>query len=100
MSNDGIIPVLAMAVRGVENAVKRGQVTSGQHARFQAVALLAREERHRVKEDRSLTDPQRDTPSSSGSTGSPRSWRRPQRTSHRCSPCSGRTPRSARAPAT
>ncbi|MGH3510343.1 MAG: DEAD/DEAH box helicase [Nocardioidaceae bacterium] len=59
--NEGIIPVLAKAVREVENAVQRGQLTGGQRARFQAVALLARVERARVRGDESLTEPQRDT---------------------------------------
>ncbi len=49
-----------MAVREVENAVKKGQATSGQHARYQAVALLAREERARVRADTTLSDAQRD----------------------------------------
>jgi superfamily II DNA or RNA helicase len=49
-----------MAVREVENAVKKGQATSSQHARFQAVALLAREERTRVRGDATLSDAQRD----------------------------------------
>jgi SNF2-related domain/Helicase conserved C-terminal domain len=58
--NDGIIPILAMTVREVETAVKRGQLTSGITARFQAVALLARAERAKVKADPALTDAQRD----------------------------------------
>jgi hypothetical protein len=44
--NDGILPVLAMAVRDVETGVQRGHV---QPAKFQAIALLVREERARVK---------------------------------------------------
>ncbi|HET8603634.1 MAG TPA: DEAD/DEAH box helicase, partial [Marmoricola sp.] len=48
---DGILPVLAKTVREVENSAKRGQVTSLDRARFQAIALLAREERARVKAD-------------------------------------------------
>jgi hypothetical protein len=55
--NDGILPVLAKAVREVEARAERGQI---ERARFQAIALLAREERARVKADASLTDPQRD----------------------------------------
>lgn len=58
--NEGIIPVLAMTVREVETAVKKGQLSSGTTARFQAVALLARAERAKVKADTSLTDAQRD----------------------------------------
>jgi SNF2-related domain/Helicase conserved C-terminal domain len=56
--NDGVLPVLAKAVRDVESRVQRGQ-TDG--AKFQAVALLARDERARVKADASATDGQRDT---------------------------------------
>ncbi len=56
--NDGILPVLAKAVREVEARARRGQI---EPARFQAVALLARDERARVKADVSLTDVQRDT---------------------------------------
>ena len=55
--NDGILPVLAKAVRDVEIGVQRGQV---QQAKFQVVALLAREERARVKADASVSDAQRD----------------------------------------
>ncbi|MEZ5094256.1 DEAD/DEAH box helicase, partial [Nocardioides sp.] len=58
--NEGIIPVLAMTVREVETAVKKGQLSSGTTARFQAVALLARAERAKVKADTALTDAQRD----------------------------------------
>ena len=47
--NEGIIPVLAMAVREVERAVNQRQLTSGQRARFQAAALLARAERANVR---------------------------------------------------
>jgi SNF2 family DNA or RNA helicase len=59
--NEGIIPVLAMAVREVERAVAGRQLTSGQRARFQASALLARAERTNVRNDESLTAAQRDT---------------------------------------
>ena len=58
--NDGILPVLAKAVREVENAVQRGQITGGQRTKFQVAALLAREERARVRGDSELTDGQRD----------------------------------------
>jgi superfamily II DNA or RNA helicase len=44
--NDGILPVLAKAVREVETSVQRGR---SQPAKFQAIALLVREERARVK---------------------------------------------------
>jgi hypothetical protein len=53
--------VLAMAVREVERAVAGRQLTSGQRARFQAAALLARAERANVRNDASLTPAQRDT---------------------------------------
>ena len=56
--NDGILPVLAKSVREVETGVQRGQV---QPAKFQAIALLAREERARVKADADLSEAQRDT---------------------------------------
>ncbi|MDN5856738.1 MAG: SNF2-related protein, partial [Actinomycetia bacterium] len=52
----GIIPVLAKAVRAVENGVQRGKV---ERARFQVIALLVREERARLKADESLTDDRR-----------------------------------------
>ncbi len=50
-----------MAVREVERAVAGRQLTSGQRARFQASALLARAERAHVRNDESLTPAQRDT---------------------------------------
>jgi superfamily II DNA or RNA helicase len=50
---DGILPELAKAVRDVENSAKRGMVSSLDRARFQAVALLAREERARVRAEES-----------------------------------------------
>jgi hypothetical protein len=56
--NDGILPVLAKAVRDVENRVQRGQP---ERTRFQVIALLAREERARVKADPSMSDEHRDT---------------------------------------
>jgi superfamily II DNA or RNA helicase len=59
--NEGIIPVLAKAVREVERAVERGQLNAGQRPRFQAVALLARLERTRIRADESLTEAQRET---------------------------------------
>ena len=43
--SNGILPVLAKAVREVETRVQRGR---SQPAQFQAVALLVREERARV----------------------------------------------------
>ena len=59
--NEGILPVLAKAVREVESAVNRGSVSPpGQRAKFQVTALLAREERARVRNDEELNDAQRD----------------------------------------
>ena len=58
--NDGILPVLAKAVREVENAVQRGSVTGGQRTKFQVAALLAREERARVRADGDISEGQRD----------------------------------------
>jgi len=59
LDNEGLIPILARAVREIESAVERGAAVSVR-SRFQAVALLAREERHRVKVDPSLTEAKRD----------------------------------------
>ena len=58
--DDGIIPELARAVRVVERAVDRGQLDARQRSRFQAVALLARVERARIRADGSFTEAQRD----------------------------------------
>jgi superfamily II DNA or RNA helicase len=58
--NEGILPVLAKAVREVEIAVQKGQGI--QHrSRYQAIALLARQERTRVRADAEITEQQRDT---------------------------------------
>ncbi len=57
--NDGIIPVLARAVREVETAVQRGAVMASVRTKFQVVALLVREERARVKKDESSSETQR-----------------------------------------
>jgi hypothetical protein len=54
-----IIEVLARAVREVEAAAERGRVTPGVRARFQAVALLLREERARVLADATSSDGRR-----------------------------------------
>ncbi|NUS52252.1 MAG: ATP-dependent helicase, partial [Nocardioidaceae bacterium] len=59
--DEGIFPVLAQAVRNVERAVERGQVDGRTRARFQAVALLARQERARIRGDQSLKQAERDT---------------------------------------
>jgi len=48
-SEEGPIPVLAMAAGGVDSAVQRGRVTPTTKATFQAVALLVREIRDQTK---------------------------------------------------
>jgi hypothetical protein len=48
--------VLARAVREVEAAVQRGRVTPAVRARFQAIALLLREERARILADGKSSD--------------------------------------------
>ncbi len=59
IDNEGIIPVLARAVREVEAGAQRGAVRPGGRTKFQVVALLAREERTRVKADTEVTEGQR-----------------------------------------
>jgi hypothetical protein len=59
LDNEGIIPVLARAVREVETAVQRGAVSSSTRAKFQVIALLVREERGRLKADAELSEAQR-----------------------------------------
>jgi len=49
LDNEGIIPILARAVREVENGVARGDVRRSLRTKFQVVALLVREERARVR---------------------------------------------------
>ena len=44
-----VVPVLARTVREVEAAARRGRVTPAVRAKFQAVALLLRDERARVR---------------------------------------------------
>jgi SNF2-related domain/Helicase conserved C-terminal domain len=48
--NEGLLPVLARAVREVETAVQRGSAVSVR-TKFQVIALLVREERARVNSD-------------------------------------------------
>ena len=57
--NDGIMPVLARTVREVEAAVQRGRVMPSVRTKFQVVALLAREERTRVRADATSSEAQR-----------------------------------------
>lgn len=55
----GLMPVLARAVREVEQAVRRDRVSVTTQHTFQATALLVRDERQRVKADADMTDAQR-----------------------------------------
>lgn len=57
--NEGIVPVLARAVRELESAVQRGPLAPGQRVRFQVVALLVREHRSDVRASAELTDAQK-----------------------------------------
>ena len=59
LDNEGIIPVLARAVREVETAVQRGPVAPSVRTKFQVVALLVREERAHVKTDEDLAEGRR-----------------------------------------
>jgi superfamily II DNA or RNA helicase len=54
--SDGLIQVLAQAVREVEAAVTRGAIKPSIRTKFQVVALLVREERARVNGDASATE--------------------------------------------
>ncbi|WP_132143079.1 DEAD/DEAH box helicase [Kribbella antiqua] len=56
---EGMMPVLARAVREVEGAVERGAVRPSVRTKFQVVALLVREERARVNADKSASDTHR-----------------------------------------
>lgn len=57
--NDGIIPVLARAVREVESAAERGRLKPSARVKFQTVAILVREERARVKGDHGRAETKR-----------------------------------------
>ena len=57
--NEGIIPILARAVREVESAAQRGRLKPAARVKFQAVALLARETRAAVRADSSMTEARR-----------------------------------------
>ena len=54
--DEGIFPELAKAVRQVENAMQRGSVMPTVRTTFQAVAILVREERARIKADTTITE--------------------------------------------
>jgi hypothetical protein len=58
-SNDGIIPVLARAVREVEAGARRGRAAPSVRTKFQVVAMLVREERARVKAAEGLGEARR-----------------------------------------
>ena len=55
----GLIPVLAEVAHDVDNAVRRPPTRPTVRAKFQAVALLVREERARVRADATLTESRR-----------------------------------------
>jgi superfamily II DNA or RNA helicase len=55
IDDEGIIPILARAVREVESAAGRGKVTAQNRVKFQVAALLVREERARAKENTGLS---------------------------------------------
>lgn len=57
--DEGLVPVLAQAVRQVETAVRKGPLGLTGRTRFQVVALLVREERARTKADTETTEAQR-----------------------------------------
>ncbi len=57
---EGIIPVLARTAREVETAAQRGRMTTSDRTKFQVVAVLARQERARVRAEVS-NDTQRST---------------------------------------
>lgn len=59
LDDEGIIPVLAKAVRQVEAAAQRGKVRPSGRTTYQVVALLMREERARVKTDSAISEAQR-----------------------------------------
>ncbi|MBX3092890.1 MAG: ATP-dependent helicase, partial [Cryobacterium sp.] len=55
----GIIPILARAVREVENAATRGKVSPANRTKFLVSALLMRDERARAKADSTVSDAER-----------------------------------------
>lgn len=56
---DDVMSVLARSVREVETALRNGRVTPATRTKFQAVALLLRQERARVRADATAGDRQR-----------------------------------------
>jgi len=59
IDNTGVLPQLAKAAREVEAAAQRGRMSAANRTKFQAVALLMREERQRAKSDAALSDGER-----------------------------------------
>lgn len=57
--NEGIIPLLARAVREVEASAHRGKASASGRTKFHVIALLMREERARVKTDEQMSDAER-----------------------------------------
>lgn len=57
--NEGLLPVLARAVREVEAAAQRGPLSPANRTKFQVIALLVREERQRAKADTAPPDADR-----------------------------------------
>ncbi|MGJ0204979.1 SNF2-related protein [Leucobacter sp. gxy201] len=57
--NEGIIPLLARAVREVEASAQRGKASPAGRTKFHVIALLMREERARVKTDENVSEAER-----------------------------------------
>lgn len=57
--NEGIIPLLARAVREVEASAQRGKASPANRTKFHVIALLMREERARVKTADDVTEAER-----------------------------------------
>ena len=57
--NEGIIPLLARAVREVEAGAQRGKANAQVRTKFHVIALLMREEVGRVRNDESVSDSER-----------------------------------------
>ncbi len=59
LDDEGIIPILARAVREVESQAARGKVNAQNRTKFQVAALLIRDERDRVKDDGTVSATER-----------------------------------------
>ncbi|PII84494.1 helicase [Leucobacter sp. OLJS4] len=57
--NEGIIPLLARAVREVEASAQRGKATPANRTKFHVIALLMREERARIKTEEGVAESER-----------------------------------------